>query len=284
MTSSLPRPSLSFRFVDAAGAETGARCRAVRHGRHVRLSLIVVRPARHDDLLQIAQLHVEELPGGLFPRLGPGFLRCWHGEHLTLALGVALVAVTRDGPADRVVGFLTGDLDHAAFVEEVLRTRRHALIARGLLALAMRPRVAASFLRTRAPAYLRRLTGRRPADVVTASSSAAMLPTHPAIAPTTSPPRSPAHLTAIAVRRELRARGVGAQLLEAFHARCGEAGVAAAELLTATASPAPSRFYVRHGWTAVDEEVTRDGVPVRRFRLLLDPSPVRRGCEQASGQ
>lgn len=220
---------------------------------------VTVRPARRADLPAVTALHLRELPTGLFPRLGPRFLSRWHQAHLSSEHGVVLVAVRADPDGARyVVGFLTADLDHAAFVDDVLTTRAVEMACTGLAALACRPRLAASFVRTRAAVYLRRMSARRAAPQ----------------APDVGDRAAVAELSAIAVHRDARDTGVGGRLLEAFWRRCVEVGVPTAELVTGARASGAIRFYRRHGWTDLGEETAYDGERVRRFRLTF-PHPAR---------
>lgn len=222
---------------------------------------IRVRPATTRDLVDSAALHVMDLPGGLFTRLGPRFVARWHRTYLQSSYGIAYVATvpcTRPHACrtdDHVVGFLVGSVDRRSFVADVLDRHRTELARAGLMALLLRPRTMTYFLRTRAGAYARRL--RAPSA-------------DPALAPRTSGPV--AELTAIAVACSHRGRGAGVALVDAFVDECDRSGAPTAELVTAFGRDGAGEFYRHAGWTDVGVETARDGSLLRRFRRR---GPVR---------
>ena len=214
-----------------------------------------IRDARATDLGNTARLHVGELPVGLFPRLGVRFVSRWHRAFVDSPHAVALVAVDPDAEGgEHIGGFLIGATDGQAFLHELLTRHRTALLRHGIIALAVRPRTLAKFLRTRLRPYLRRLWhSDSPARHIGGAGPA-----------TTS--RPVADLTAIAVVPSLRRTGAGRALVDEFLGRCSRAGTTTVELVTATTSEEAVAFYSATGWTALELHVTKDGVPVQRFR------------------
>lgn len=221
-----------------------------------------VRPLLPADHRWVADLHVRELPHGLFPALGRRFVRRWHRAHVASPFGTAYVAL-RDGEP---LGFLLGSVDRRAHVSWVVRNRRLRLGAAGLAALALRPRVAATFLRTRAGRYARRLLG-RPAPVAPASAAPTTTPGAP---PALTQPSGPvAVLEAVVVVPDHRVQGVGSELVAAFLADARATGAAVVELVTKDGDEGAAGFYERGGWTQVGSHTYRDGDRVLRFRTDL---------------
>lgn len=226
-----------------------------------------IRTATSGDVAAMAALQVTDLPIGLFPRLGPRFVERWHHTFLDSPHAVALVAVRRaqDG-TESVVGFLIGSTDRQALRAELLARHRTALMTRGIIALAARPRVLACFLRTRLRPYLCRLA-RRPA--VRAGAERARPDTHGPAGQVCGPV---ADLTAIAVRQAARRDGTGRRLADIYLARCAAAGVDWVELVTSQGSMEAREFYSSTGWTAMSQDDTRDGVRVQRFGRRPGPA------------
>lgn len=206
-----------------------------------------VRDATVADLERTALLHVTELPVGLFPRLGPRFVRRWHQGVVRSQHGVVLVCERIDRDGTTVVGFLLGATHRTALVRDLLTRDRTALVGCAALALAGRPRTLLLFARTRLRRYTRRL--RTPAAVG-------------------GPEGRVADLSAIAVDLSARDQGAGAALVRGFLARCAVTGVRTAELVTEIGGPAES-FYRGLGWSPLEDVRTRDGRWVRRFGTTL---------------
>ncbi|MFW6773338.1 GNAT family N-acetyltransferase [Nocardioides sp. CPCC 205120] len=196
----------------------------------------------------VAELHVTDLPHGLFPRLGVAFVRRWHRAHLASPHGTCLVARVGGVP----VGFALCSLDRRAHVDWLLAHRRRELALPAAAALLRRPRLAVDFLRTRGARYARRLAGRgaRPAAAA-------------------APPTAVAVLDAIVVEEFARGRGVGTALVEAFLRRAVEAGAERAELVTKAGAAGAAGFYERRGWTRTGSHTDRDGEEVVTFRVDL---------------
>ena len=220
----------------------------------------VLRDARLTDLTATAALHVQELPVGLFPRLGRRFVARWHRAFVQSPHAVAVVAVGPDPRGcDRVVGFLLGATDRRAFRRDVLSEHGWALFGYGVVTLALRPLTLVQFLRTRLGPYLQQLWP---------SSAAARRTDGGARSRTVGD--LVGELTAVAVAPSIRRDGAGRTLVEEFLDRCAAAGTPAVELVTATSSATAVAFYVNTGWTRLGSCATRDGVPVQRFGRRLD--------------
>jgi ribosomal protein S18 acetylase RimI-like enzyme len=220
---------------------------------------IEVRPAHEDDVRRTAALHVAELPHGLFPRLGEGFVRRWHRAHLESEYGVVLVAVS-DG---EVAGFVLGTTDRPANVAWIIGRFRRELMTAALRALLTRPAVAFGFLRTRGPRYARRLFGRASAPARVAAKGDVPEARFGSIAV----------LEAIVVAPGARGRSIGTALSEAFLATVAAADGDRVELVTKAGARGAAGFYERAGWRLVGGHVDRDGDEVHTYRI--DPRFVR---------
>ena len=225
---------------------------------------LVLRCATIADLGATAQLHVEQLPAGFFPGLGPRFMRRWHRTYLDSPHGVALVAVCRCDARGHVCGFLFGSIDEAAHMRAVLADRRCLLVLAAVAAVSLlrHPSLAVRFVRTRARPWTRRLLGTL---------------TYQTAAPPAGTDSAPvAVLAAVTVRPSLRGSGVGARLVELFLSHAHEGGCATAELFTSAGSDGAGAFYERLGWSPGSEYRTRDGDMVRSYRHPVVP-PARHG-------
>lgn len=206
----------------------------------------IVRRAVPADLRHTAALHRRELPHGLFAQLGGRFLARWHRAYLDSPHGVALVTI--EYPVHgrpRLVGFLTGTTDRAAFRRD-LDAQRLGLVARAVGGLLARPPALAHLARGLRP-YLRGLAQPRSGR----------------------PPTRVAELTAVAVAPDTRRHGVGQDLVEAFLRTCATAGTDWAESSVPATVPDADAFCTRTGWIALGEETGRDGAARRRFGRLI---------------
>ncbi|WP_380168979.1 GNAT family N-acetyltransferase [Jannaschia sp. R86511] len=202
--------------------------------------------------------------------MGQPFLRQWHGTFLQAPQAVALVAVDV-GPVDpvkeRVVGFLLGSVDQVALVDHVIRHHRLRLGVVGAWSLLVRPGLGQHFVRTRALAYARRLTG-RPSSPAERQDSSDIDPG----APRPVRRRDPvAVITALVVAPDARQAGVREALMAAFVERATAAGVAEAHLTTPVGPEGAGPFVEPLGWRRAGTHTTRDGLPVVTYRLPLDP-------------
>ncbi|WP_319617572.1 GNAT family N-acetyltransferase [Rhodococcus opacus] len=219
---------------------------------------LLIRRLSPEDLPESARAHRELLPQGLFPALGDRFLRQWHACVLGESHGIALVVEDVSGPEHRIVGFLLGATDQSAHINGILMHRRALgkLIGFGVLALIRRPKIAIRFARTRAGPWTRRLLR--------------SVPTPRAAAQEHVPANRTAVLSAVALYPEVRGTGTGTALVERFLVESRAAGAETATLVTKRTAEAAARFYERLGWHAVQEGATRDGAPLRIYRIPLD--------------
>lgn len=218
---------------------------------------VTIRPIEGHDLAFAASLHLEHLPHGLFPSLGPRFMRRYLGSFRDPATAVALIGEC-DGTA---VGFLVGILDEPEHYRQVLRRRGLGMAAAGLGALAVRPSVAWRFVRTRLRRYVVgafRLARRAPASDRPSS------PTPDGPAPRTLPV-----LSHVVVAEDGRGSGVGAALVEAFTDAALAVGAPGARLLTMSGADGAAGFYERLGWRPTAEFVDADGVSWTRLEIEL---------------
>lgn len=213
---------------------------------------VVLREAGLHDLPRSAQLHLDELPIGLFPEFGARFLRRWHRSFVERRHAIALVATDNEGV---VVGFLLGTLDHQAHIGDLLRDRITvlSLAAHAGAAMAVRPRTAVRFVRTRLRPWCRALFRCRPVPLSTGETA-------------TPPAGSVAVVVAIAVSPRVRGIGVGAQLLDWFESDAARAGAHRAELSTdLRATDNPGGFYERLGWEKGGSRLDRDGRTMQTY-------------------
>lgn len=197
------------------------------------------RPLEPADVYTTARLHCELLGDGLFPRLGPAFVRRWHLTFVDNPHASAHVVTDAGGD---VLAFILATTDQAQYVSETLRSAKWPLALRGAVGLARRPGLALSFLRTRTRRYARRIL---------ASSQPA-----PVTAPAAHEPVAVVH--AIVTAPAARGSGLGRRLMACFEADVAAAGVNRMELLTEDAGPAVE-FYRRLGWTEREVRTNSDG-------------------------
>lgn len=163
--------------------------------------------------------------------------------------GVAIVAIGSEVPA----GFVVGATDVAAHRRYTLRHHGLRLAGAGVLALAVRPAVAAEFARTRVIRYARALL-------------------RPLLSPTTSGPGAaafdrPAVLAHVAVASDHEGTGIGRALVDAFCDETRRRGASMVELATLSGEDGAAGFYERLGWVPVSEP--QSGEAFRRFRRQL---------------
>jgi GNAT superfamily N-acetyltransferase len=225
---------------------------------------LVLRRATYADLPETARIHVGLLPAGLFPALGERFVRQWHRTYLDSPFGVALVACDAADPAGGLAAILLGSTDHAGYMNSLLKNRRAVvrLAVAGAGGLLRRPRLTGRFLRTRARRWLPRvLLGRDPSWSQRSRGSGGPV----------------ALLDAVAVRPQLRGRGVATDLVNRFLVEAGLRGARLAELVTYTGSDGAAGFYDLLGWTPVGDYVNWDGSTVRIYRhSVTSPERERR--------
>lgn len=207
---------------------------------------LVVRPMARSDCRATADLHVQYLGDGLFPRLGPRFVRRWHQTFVDSPDAVAHVAARPDG---EVLGFVAAAVDQRGYVADALRNARVPLLVRGGLAMAVRPRVAAVFLRTRLRSYWARL--RRP------------------VRPGPAGPRT-AVVHAIVTAPASRGTGVGRRLLAQVESDVRASQTRCIELLSEDGEHGGADFYRRLGWGEAESFVNRDARTMVRFSRQVD--------------
>lgn len=223
---------------------------------------LAVRPATHRDLRAMSRAHVDLLPVGLFPSLGPRFVRRWQRTFLDSRHGVGYVAVDPSAPGDGFVGFLLGTTDQTAHMAALLTNRRAvaSLAVAAVGALVRRPRVATRLLRSRVGPWTRRFRSRKPRGDA---------PDRPTSAPQV------AVMIALAVRPEWRGTGIGSRLVTHFVEHARLAGATTAELVTPAGPTGAPTFYERLGWEAGPRPTNRDGDGLCVYRRSLrdvDPS------------
>lgn len=213
--------------------------------------LVQVRAMTVADLPFVAQLHRSYLAHGLFPALGPRFLRAYLHTYAASPFGLAYVALFDGSP----VGYLVGTVDQRAHANHVLRLHGLRLGVLGLVALSVRPRVAWRFSRTRARRYI--AVGARLVRSGTGAS------------PSSGSAGGVAVLSHVAVSASARGAGVGGALVERFTQDARSSGATAARLLTKADDGGASGFYERLGWDPSGVVTDRDGIMWSRFGLQL---------------
>lgn len=209
-----------------------------------------IRPLGHDDLAFAAALHRQALPHGFFARLGPRFLARYHATFVDSPHAVALLAEHAPGPS----GLVVGPVDAAAHRSWVLDERGPRLALAGLGALAVRPRVLATFLRSRLGRYSRAVWHRlRPGRERGRAASG----------------RPVAVLMHVAVAPHARGTGTGRALVAAFCEQVAARGAREVRLVTLGGPRGAGPFYRHLGWEHVGDHPDRDGRIVSEFRLVL---------------
>lgn len=200
-----------------------------------------LRPMEREDCDTTADLHVRYLGDGLFPRLGRRFVRRWHATFVDSPHATAHVVV---GPDGDVLGFVLAALDQRAYVTHTLQDARLSMLVRGGLAMAVRPRVAAAFLRTRLRSYWTRL--RRPVQSAPAGPRTAVV-------------------HAIVTTPAARGTGVGRTMLAQVESDVRASQTERIELLSEDGAGGGADFYRRLGWTEETSVVNRDSRTMIRF-------------------
>lgn len=211
-----------------------------------------VRAMATADIRWAADLHRAALPHGLFPSLGPRFLRQYLATYVDSPAAVALVA-ERNGA---LAGFLVGTLDHGHHRAHVMGTHLRPIAVRGALALLVRPTVAWRFVRTRLVRYVAAI--RRPRVHGPREQGR---------------DRAVAVLAHVAVTPASRGTGVGAELVRAFLDAARAAGASRCELVTRADDDGAFGFYRRLGWDHIGESRDRDGGLWTRLGLDLGSQP-----------
>ncbi|MGJ7441109.1 GNAT family N-acetyltransferase [Aquipuribacter sp. MA13-6] len=224
----------------------------------------LLRRLRTGDTATTARLHRRLLPNGLFPGLGPRFMRHWHGTFLDTPAATGL-AVVHHG---EVVAFLLGSLDQRLYLHHTLRHHRRALMWRGALGLLARPHVLLRFLRTRVRTYARHLLPGTGATRRTADQG---------------PPGGRderrvrvAVVHAVATSEQARGLGCARALLDTFADAARRARADHVALVTDVEDPSTgaaatgaAAMYERLGWHREAVRRHRDGRWVAEYRLAL---------------
>ncbi|MEU0715724.1 GNAT family N-acetyltransferase [Streptomyces lavendulocolor] len=203
-----------------------------------------------EDIPFVVAEHLRYFPDGFFARLGTAFLSAYCETYVTSPDARGYIAQVGHQPA----GFLVGVIDPAGHRGHVLQAHRRRLAMRALTALAVRPRVAAHFLRTRLGRYARKLLPSRTKEQT--------------LSPT--PPGVTAVLAHVAVVGHARSRGIGAALVTGFVAEAADAGCARVSLVTLADDSGAGPYYERHGWVPRGETRTPEG---RRLATYDFPLP-----------
>jgi GNAT superfamily N-acetyltransferase len=125
------------------------------------------------------------------------------------------------------------------------------LLLRGLGSLALRPRLALHFARTRLARYCRRLIP---------NSWTRQAPGNPGgSGGPGSPPGTTAVLAHVVVVEHARHHGIGTALIARFVSDASDAGCARVSLVTAAGDGGAGPYYARLGWLPRGETSTSDG-------------------------
>jgi ribosomal protein S18 acetylase RimI-like enzyme len=208
-----------------------------------------VRRLRQGDLDFCAALHAQSLPHGFFAQLGPRFLRAYYDTFIDSPHAVGLAAIVAGQP----VGSLVGILDARSHARWLLRHRGVALAFHAGAGMAVRPRAAFRFARTRAARYARAWRRHRGADSPKRRA----------------PEGAPAVLSHVAVLTGARGLGAGRMLVRAFEDEAQSAGAARAILTTLQGPAGAGRFYERLGWRWSATHLTPDGGHVEEWMREL---------------
>lgn len=230
---------------------------------HPPLSISRLIPA---DLRQTSSLHRSLLPNGFLPQLGNTFVRRWHRTFIDSSHGAAFVAKDKQG---QIQGFVLASTDQARYTADVLSHNRMALAWRGVFGLAVRPRLAVRFLRSRARHYLRHI--QRPSTVIPARSPTTEQSTQASSpnpgGPETAPPATTpvvGVIHAVVTVPSCRGHGVGRALLAAYDRELIALQTPLVQLVTSEAGNAGA-FYDRLGYRQTDRRFDRDGMPIIQF-------------------
>ena len=198
-----------------------------------------------------AALHERTLTEGLFPRLGRRFLRVYYRSFVASPHAAALVAHS-DG---RPVGVLVGTVRNRSHYGWVVRRWGPRLAFAAACSLALRPREALLFARTRVARYRR---------AVVRHSRA------PGGENSPDPGPDVAVLTHLSVTEDARGAGVGTALVGAFVDLAERAGAPEARLVTAAGDHGAGAFYSANGWKHDGDRTNNEGDPISAFSLRIE--------------
>ncbi|MFJ6659879.1 GNAT family N-acetyltransferase [Streptomyces sp. NPDC091377] len=210
--------------------------------------------------------HLRYFPGGFFARLGRGFLTAYTRTHLTSPHATGFIAELDGKP----VGYLVGVIDPVLHRRHLLRSHGLGLALRGLAALAVRPTVAARFVRTRLGRYIRKLLPGPGVVPDQAPGGDAGPDTGLGSALVRTRPVRGAVLSYVAVAEQARSLGIGGVLIERFTHFAVLAGCDRISLVTAAGAAGAGPYYEQRGWHSDGDTHTPDGT---RFLLYSKNLP-----------
>lgn len=174
---------------------------------------MLIQPLKPTDVPEVAQLHVQSLPGDFLPSLGPRFLEVLYSGMLELDLAWGFVA--RD--EGELQGFVIGTADNQRLFGRLIRARTLPLTSQVVRALLRTPRLIIPTLETFL--YPSREGG----------------------------PQIAAELLVLAVAAERRGMRIGEQLLRELEHSFVKRGQNAYKLTVLERNTAAQRFYERCG-------------------------------------
>ncbi len=206
-----------------------------------------IRPMSDEDLDLCAALQAATLAHGFYAALGQRFLRAYLATFASSPHAIALVVATSEVPA----GMVVGTVRPAQHTRWLLRHHGVRLATLGAAALAVRPRLAARFVRTRVGRYRRAW--------------------HNAKMPARPQPRQVAVLSHVAVAPGAQRAGLGSRLVGAFLDAATAAGSEQVILSTLTGTAGAADFYRRSNWREQTTTTSFDGTPMAVFSIDLPP-------------
>lgn len=201
-----------------------------------------ITPLTKEDLDFCTELHTAALGHGFFVSMGPGILREYLRSFFDSPYAIAMGSTI----GGHRVGFLVGVLYPQRHARWVLRHRGVRFALRALGALALRPLVAARFLRGRLGRYASFWRRHRGSDWG-----------QPATAPKFG--SEPAVLSHVAVVDGARGTGAGKQLVRSFEATAGSSGARWATLTTLAGDEGAGSFYSELGWRRLETRTASSG-------------------------
>lgn len=222
------------------------------------LSLRAMEPR---DLAFVVSQHRLHFPDGFFARLGPRFLTAYYRSYAFGPGAHSYIAQSRG----HAIGYLVGVTDAVTHRQHLLGKDRRSLAVRGSVALAMRPRLAAHFVRTRAGRYGRAVLRRGATGAATVTTR-----------DTSDAAGRIAVLTSVAVTRAEQSRGAGSLLIERFLSDAATDGCELVRLVTLSGPAGASEYYTARGWQQRGQRVDRDKRSLTTFEWRLGDGPTSR--------
>ncbi|MDN4175855.1 GNAT family N-acetyltransferase [Nocardioides sp. SOB77] len=215
---------------------------------------ITYRRIQSVDLPFVVEQHQQYFPRGFFARLGGRFLTRYYLTYCTSDDAIA-VAATADGVR---AGYMVGTISPQDHRQHILRWHRSALAVEGALGLIRHPSLVATFLRTRALLYARKLTSPRTAVLVDADNEKVAVLNHLVVLP------------------QFQGQGIASCLIERLETAAALAGCTSIVLVTETDGQGAA-YYHSTGWTVTSARTTRDGQHLTSFSR-----PILSGTSKAS--